>query len=114
MSAPDGLDGKQILLIGEFVYATAAWDSLSALGRLRVRGLGKDPKGSLTHRNLAPHPFADTNITEDKTDWDYGYSISRMVTVTAFSRIAGLESTMALTRSQEHSIASRCVEPLQL
>ena len=46
MSASEGLDGKQILLIGEFLYATAAWDSLSALGRLRVRGHGNDP----------PHP----------------------------------------------------------
>ena len=63
MSASEGLDGKQILLIGEFLYATAAWDSLSALGRLRVRGPGNDPKDSLTHKILDPHPIADTIIT---------------------------------------------------
>ena len=28
---------KQILLIGEILYAAAAWRSLSALGKLRVR-----------------------------------------------------------------------------
>ena len=100
MSASEGLDGKQILLIGEFLYATAAWDSLSALGRLRVRGPGNDPKGSLTHRTLAPHPIADTIITiitKDMTDWNFFYSNSTMVTETVSSRIADLESTMALT-----------------
>lgn len=44
---------KQILLIGEILYAAAAWRSLSALGRLRVR-LGS-PDRRLTDNNTAPH-----------------------------------------------------------
>ena len=37
MSPSDGSDEKQILLIGEILYATAAWNELSALADLRVR-----------------------------------------------------------------------------
>ena len=57
MSASEGLDGKQILLIGEFLYATAAWDSLSALGRLRVRGPGNDPKDPSPTKFWTPTPL---------------------------------------------------------
>ena len=39
LSPSDGPDIR-ILLIGEILYATDAWDSLSALGKLQVRGLG--------------------------------------------------------------------------
>ena len=55
-------DDKQILLIGELLYATAAWDALSALGQLRVRVSGsmkreKGPRlGSLVPRPRVQPP----------------------------------------------------------
>ena len=46
---------RQILLIGEILYATAAWRSLSALGRLRVRLGGPDAQQyRLGHTSFPP------------------------------------------------------------
>ena len=58
MSPSEGSDEKQILLIGEIEYATAAWDALSALGKLRVRVSGTMKQNSELHSrpSLWPRP----------------------------------------------------------
>ena len=60
-----------------------------------------------------PPPDHCTNRLWKLADCDDCYSSSTMATATNSSTTAGLGSTMVSTRSQEHSIASRCVKPLQ-
>lgn len=42
MFPSEGSDENGVLLIGEILYAAAAWDALSALGTLRVRSWTMD------------------------------------------------------------------------